>query len=170
MSQQTDVEPPADRVAPRAALLRPLRLDDLSQIMDIERRAYSHPWSEAIMRDCFKAGHQGTAMELGGRMLGYGWLSCAVGEAHILNVTVDPDVQGRGYGRRLMRRLLDVARWYRAEVVLLEVRVSNQIAQQLYASMGFVRMGQRRAYYPADGGREDAIVMVLSMLPKAEAV
>lgn len=158
--EQTD-----NRPSVRAAVLRTLRPDDLPAIMQIEQRAYSHPWSESIMRDCFRAGHQGTALELNGQLLGYGWVSCAAGEAHILNVSIDPDLQGKGFGRRLMRRLLDVARWYRAETVLLEVRVSNHVALNLYQSMGFVRIGERRAYYPADGGREDAIVMALTLLP-----
>jgi ribosomal-protein-alanine N-acetyltransferase len=164
MSAQTDPGALA-RPRPPAALLRPLRLSDLPAVMQIEQRAYSHPWSESIMRDCFKAGHQSAALEFSDRLLGYGWLSCAVGEAHILNVTIDPSVQGKGYGRRLMRRLLDVARWYRAEAVLLEVRISNKIAFNLYQSMGFVRIGERRAYYPADHGREDAVVMALTLLP-----
>lgn len=152
---------------PRFALLRPLRLTDLPAIMQIEARAYPFPWTEGVMRDCFKAGHQSAGLDLDGALLGYGWISCAVGEAHILNVAVDPAQQGRGYGRRLMKRLLDVARWYRAEQVYLEVRPSNQAAIQLYRSMGFSQIGMRRAYYPAADGREDALVFCLPLIAVA---
>lgn len=155
--------------SPRFALLRPLRLTDLPSIMAIEVQAYAFPWSEGVMRDCFKAGHQSAGLELDGALLGYGWISCAVGEAHILNVAVDPAHQGRGYGRRLLRRLLDVARWYRAEQVFLEVRPSNTTAQQLYRSMGFTQIGLRRSYYPAEGGREDALVFSLPLVLSAQA-
>lgn len=166
MSTATDAgEPSLPKPAPRLARLGRLQLEHLPAVMAIEQRAYSHPWSEAIMRDCYKSGHDGTGLWLeDGRLLGYGWISCAVGEAHILNITIDPAVQGRGYGRRLLRRLLDVARWYRAEQVYLEVRMSNAVAAGLYRSMGFVEVGVRRGYYPAAGGREDARVMVLGLI------
>jgi [ribosomal protein S18]-alanine N-acetyltransferase len=153
---------------PRFALLRPLRLTDLPAIMDIEGRAYPFPWTEGVMRDCFKAGHQSAGLDLDGKLLGYGWISCAVGEAHILNVAVDPLHQGVGYGRRLMKRLLDVARWYRAEQVFLEVRPSNHGAIQLYRSMGFSQVGLRRGYYPAREGREDALVFSLALVAVAD--
>lgn len=156
------------QLKPRFAMLRPLRLTDLAEVMEIEKRAYPFPWTESIMRDCFKAGHQSAGLELDGRLLGYGWVSCIVGEAHVLNIAVDPDQQGRGYGRRLLKRLLDVARWYRAEQVILEVRASNRVAFALYQSMGFIQIGTRRAYYPAAIGREDALVLSLALRLPAE--
>ena len=85
-------------------------------------------------------------------------LSVAAGECHILNLAIHPDWQGRGLGRKLMNRLLGLARQHQADTAFLEVRESNEAALALYRSMGFNEVGLRRSYYPALGGREDALV------------
>ncbi len=145
--------------------LRPLHVRDLDALMRIEIRAYEFPWTEAIFRDCLAAGYECWVLEDGGALLGYGVLSSAAGEAHILNVCVAIESQGRGLGRLLVRRLLDLARWHRAMQVFLEVRPSNPNAIALYHSEGFNEIGRRTNYYPAKRGREDAIVMGLELLP-----
>ena len=86
-------------------------------------------------------------------------LSIAAGEAHVLNVCVDPDLQGHGHGRRLFRALIDIGRKLGAQRVFLEVRPSNPAAVALYHDEGFNEIGRRPRYYPAHNGREDAIVM-----------
>lgn len=68
-----------------------------------------------------------------------------------------------------MRRLMDLARWHRAERIFLEVRPSNPRAIQLYHSLGFNEIGRRPNYYPATRGREDAIVMALELFADADA-
>ena len=97
-------------------------------------------------------------------MVGHGVLSVAVGEAHILNVCVHPDWQGRGFGRRILERMLRLAREHEADTAFLEVRVSNTVAQRLYESAGFNEIGLRRGYYPSDNGREDAVVYAKALL------
>ena len=77
---------------------------------------------------------------------------------------VDPALHGKGHGRRIVRRLLDIARWHRAERVYLEVRPTNARAILLYDSMGFNEFGRRPNYYPAKKGREDALVMAIELL------
>ena len=94
-------------------------------------------------------------------------VAVGAGEAHVLNVCVSPAAQGRGHGRRLVRRLLDLARWHRAERVFLEVRPSNPRAIALYHDLGFNEIGRRPGYYPAGHGREDALVMAIELLPDA---
>jgi ribosomal-protein-alanine N-acetyltransferase len=89
-------------------------------------------------------------------------LSLAVGEAHILNISVDPDEQGHGIGRKMMENAIDYARG-RAETVFLEVRPSNTAAITLYERLGFNEIGIRRGYYPAENGREDAIMLALQL-------
>lgn len=86
-------------------------------------------------------------------------MSLALDEAHVLNLCVDPDYQGKGIGRILMEYLLSEARNGGATVMLLEVRKSNAVALRLYRNLGFVRIGLRRGYYPARTGREDAYVL-----------
>jgi [ribosomal protein S18]-alanine N-acetyltransferase len=153
-----------------ATRVRVLRERDLFDMLPIERRAYEFPWSEGIFRDCFRARHSGLALECQNRLIGYGLLSCAAGEAHLLNVAIDPEYQGLGYGRHLTKRLIDLARWHYAEVLLLEVRQSNTRAQALYQSLGFGVIGERKNYYPGRTRREDACVMRLdlSLKPKPE--
>ena len=145
--------------------LRAMRETDLDAVMDIEVRAYPYPWTHGIFRDCLRAGYGCWVLELHGKLLGYGILSVAANEAHVLNVCIEPRSQGRGHGRRLMKRLLDLARWHRAERVYLEVRPSNPKAIALYHDLGFNEIGRRPQYYPADKGREDALVMAIELLP-----
>lgn len=143
---------------------------DIDAVAAIENRAYVFPWTPGIFRDCLRAGHQCWVLEAGTQLLGYGVLSAAAGEAHILNICIAPEYQGRGHGRRLLRRLIDLARWHKAQQVFLEVRPSNPAAIALYRDEGFNEIGQRPNYYPAAKGREDAIVMALELLPPDAAL
>ena len=156
----------ADGPVPGAPLpgLRPMREADLDAVMEVERHAYPFPWTRGIFRDCLRAGYPAWVLERDGAIIGYAVLSIAAGEAHILNLCVDPGIQREGHGRRLLRALLQVARGHRAERVFLEVRPSNDAAIALYDSEGFNEIGRRPRYYPAIGGREDAIVMALELL------
>lgn len=142
-----------------------MRQTDIDAVSDIEKRSYVFPWTPGIFRDCLRAGHQCWVLEAGATVLGYGVLSAAAGEAHILNICIAPEYQGRGHGRRLLRRLLDLARWHKVQQVFLEVRPSNPRAIALYREEGFNEIGHRPNYYPAAQGREDAVVMALELLP-----
>src|SRR5205814_4509695 len=102
----------------------------------------------------------------GTEVIGYGVLTVAAGEAHVLNVCVAAAEQGNGQGTRLMRRLIDLARWHRAQRIFLEVRPSNARAVKLYHQLGFNEIGKRPNYYPAKRGREDALVMAMELLPE----
>ena len=153
------------RAAPgNAVSLRPMREDDLDTVMAIERRAYPFPWTRGILRDCLRAGYPAWVLEEGGEAIGYAVLSIAAAEAHILNLCTAPEVQGRGHGRYLLRALLELARGRGVQRVFLEVRPSNVHAITLYDSEGFNEIGRRPRYYPAVGGREDAIVMAIELL------
>ena len=99
-----------------------------------------------------------------GTIVGYGVISVAVEEAHVLNVCIDPHWQGRGMGRRLLRALVKLARGHGAQRMYLEVRPSNPGAMALYHDEGFNEIGRRPRYYPAAHGREDAIVMAKELL------
>lgn len=145
--------------------MRPLRLDDVAEVVALEARAYEFPWSDGIFRDCLRAGYNCWVLVHDNTIIGYGVLSVAAGEAHVLNVCISPDAQGAGHGRRLMRRLMDLARWHNSARIFLEVRPSNPRAIQLYHSLGFNEIGRRPNYYPTARGREDALVMALELLP-----
>lgn len=143
--------------------LRPLTPEDLGAIMEIERRAYRFPWTAGIFRDCLRVGYCCWCYECNNRIEGYGVMSVAAGESHILNLTVRPESQRQGIGAKLMRHFLQLARRHNADIVMLEVRPSNTPAVRLYEKMGFNEVGVRRNYYPADQGREDALLLALSL-------
>lgn len=149
-----------------ATEFRAMRREDLDAVVAIEHAAYPFPWTAGIFRDCLQAGHNCWVILHDDQVAGYGILSVAAGEAHVLNICIGDAWRGLGYGRRMMCRLLDLARWYGAERVFLEVRPSNPVAQSLYDSLGFHEIGRRPGYYPAEGGREEAIVMAFDM-PRA---
>ena len=144
---------------------RPMSAEDLDRVMEIELRAYPYPWTRGIFEDCLRSGYPGLILERDGQMLGYGMISLAAGEAHVLNVCIDPAQQSSGQGRLLFRALIELARSRAADRVFLEVRPSNQHALALYLSEGFNEIGRRPRYYPADSGREDALVMAMELLP-----
>jgi ribosomal-protein-alanine N-acetyltransferase len=142
-----------------ACSFRPMRMADLPVVMDIERRAYEFCWTEGIFRDCISIGYRCPVILQDGRIAGYGVMSAAAGESHILNLCVDPDRRRRGLGRALLTYLLQDAAAAGAQTMLLEVRPSNAAGIALYEQMGFKRIGMRKDYYPARGGREDAIML-----------
>ena len=146
--------------------VRPMHEEDLEQVATIELQGYEYPWTLAIFRDCLRAGYQCWVLAHAVEIIGYGILTVAAGEAHVLNVCVASAEQGGGYGTRLMRRLIDLARWHRAQRIFLEVRPSNTRAVKLYHQLGFNEIGKRPNYYPAKRGREDAIVMAMELLPE----
>ncbi|HEY0179568.1 MAG TPA: ribosomal protein S18-alanine N-acetyltransferase [Dokdonella sp.] len=150
---------------PDAPEFRRMRSNDLDEVAAIEAEAYAFPWSRGIFRDCMQAGYDCVVLAGEAAIVGYGVLSTGAREAHILNVCVAPAEQGRGYGRRIVKRLVDLARWHRSERVFLEVRPSNPRAIALYESVGFNEFGRRPNYYPAKRGREDALVMAMELLP-----
>ena len=144
--------------------LRALRESDLDAVMAIEQRAYPFPWTRGIFRDCLLAAYPAWVLHEHGLVVGYGVVSLAADEAHILNVCIAPERQGRGHGRRLLRALVDYARDNGAARVFLEVRPSNPQAIALYHDEGFNEIGRRPRYYPSHDGREDALVMAMELL------
>jgi ribosomal-protein-alanine N-acetyltransferase len=136
---------------------------DLAAVSAMETASYEFPWSAGIFADCLKVGHSCWVLSVDELAAGYGILSIGAGEAHVLNLCVDPSRRSQGLGWYLLARLLDVARGHRVQRVFLEVRPSNPHAIALYHAAGFAEIGRRPRYYPAHGGREDAIVMALDM-------
>ncbi|GAA3587849.1 ribosomal protein S18-alanine N-acetyltransferase [Marinobacter xestospongiae] len=136
---------------------------DLAEIMVIELGAYSHPWSEKVFRDCFQPHDRPWVLMDGDRLAGYAVVSNQYDEAHLLNLCVRRELQGRGAGRMLLRYLIAEAARDGMAAVLLEVRKSNEPALGLYLAEGFEDIGVRPNYYPAAEGREDARVLRLPL-------
>jgi ribosomal-protein-alanine N-acetyltransferase len=142
------------------ATLRDMRPEDLVAVSDIERRSYEFPWSHGVFRDCLLAGYQTIVIERAAAVAGYAILSIAAGEAHILNICVEPSLRSIGYGERLLDEVMRRARNAAVREIFLEVRPSNVHAHALYRKKGFHKVAKRPAYYQARQGREDADVLV----------
>ena len=147
--------------------IRTMNYSDLSQVIRVEIKAYPHPWTLGIFRDCLRVGHHAWVMLLDQKVVGYAVVMLSPGEAHILNICVDPDYQAKGLGRHLLRHLIKSTNQTDIDMVLLEVRRSNTRAQRLYQSEGFHELGVRKAYYPAKDGREDAIILARYLSKKS---
>ncbi len=146
---------------PLAAQIRAMHEFDVPVVISIERAGYQFPWSEGIFRDCLRVGYVCRVVDVGNTMAGYGIMSLGADEAHILNVCVRGEFRRHGLARGMMIHLLERARAAGMREAYLEVRPSNTIAAHLYATLGFEKLGVRRGYYQAVGGREDAAVMRL---------
>ncbi|MCC7221301.1 MAG: ribosomal protein S18-alanine N-acetyltransferase [Candidatus Contendobacter sp.] len=145
---------------PRTGQFRSMLFADLREITLIERRAYEFCWTDGIFRDCIRTGYFCRVLQIPhGPIQGYGILSAAAGEAHILNLCIREELQGRGLARQVLDHLLDLAYSVQTQTVFLEVRPSNHRAVRLYSAAGFCEIGLRIGYYPAAKGKEDALVM-----------
>lgn len=140
-------------------ILRPLREHDLNRVYDIECRSYDFPWSLGVFSDCLRVGYCCWAIVDERELAGYGIMTIAAQECHILNICVDPDYRRRGFAGGLLEKLLDSASEHGARTAFLEVRPSNGAALDLYLGAGFIRIGGRPDYYPARKGRENALVL-----------
>jgi ribosomal-protein-alanine N-acetyltransferase len=142
-----------------------MRPGDLQEVQRIENDTYPHPWTRGNFLDSLESGYDAWVVrDADGVLAGYFLLMFAVDEAHLLNITVRPDLQRRGLGRILLDRVVALARQLAMPAILLEVRPSNLRALHVYQCYGFVEIGRRKRYYPAaNNTREDAIVMRLCL-------
>jgi ribosomal-protein-alanine N-acetyltransferase len=137
---------------------------DLDEVMAIEQRVYTHPWSRGNFEDSLNRAYYARLLRDTQRVLGYFVAMPVVDEAHLLNLSVDVDLQRQGYGLRLMHEAVALARANHLETMLLEVRISNQQAISFYQSVGFGEIGRRKNYYPVTANqREDAIMMTMPL-------
>lgn len=141
----------------------PLAIGDLERIVPIEQEIYPFPWTLGNFIDALRAGYNGWVYRENDEIVGYSVCMNVLDEVHLLNLSIAAHWQGRGHGARLLRFLLDLHGHSGGRQMLLEVRPSNDAALRLYRQFGFRRIGVRRGYYPAVGGREDAWVMVRSL-------
>lgn len=154
---------PANAVlSPRLEML-PMNSGDLEEVLAIERAVYPFPWTRGNFADSLAAGYSAWVCRIGGELIGYAVVMMVLDEAHLLNISIDARRQGMGFGARLLRHCMSVAKTLGATSMLLEVRPSNARALRLYHHFGFVNIGVRKGYYPAVDGREDAQVLSHSL-------
>jgi len=142
---------------------RPMLSTDLEAVYAIELAAYEFPWSKSIFEQTVISKKYAVVMEDAQRIVGYGVVSFVVGEAELLNLCIDPSLQGKGRGAELLEHLVDKAIDSGNKDMYLEVRESNLAALHIYEKSGFNEIGRRKNYYPSKAGREDAILMALPL-------
>ena len=152
----------------------------LDSVVRVEQSAYAHPWTLGNFTDSLKSGYEaqmlvaGTSLEpSAAELLGYFVAMKGVDEVHLLNLTVAPTHQRRGWARVMLDALAIWARGNGVQWLWLEVRVSNARAKAIYEHYGFREVGVRRDYYPEGGNaaghphktpqREDASVMSFAL-------
>jgi len=131
---------------------------DLAEVLAVENAIYTHPWTRGNFADSLKAGYQCRTWRAADTLIGYFILMIAAGEAHLLNLSVAEACQRRGHGSALLAEAMRLAKARGGLHIFLEVRPSNGGAKALYRRFGFRQVAVRAGYYPAQGGREDALV------------
>ena len=137
----------------------PMALEDLDQVLDIERASFPTPWTRAAF--CYEIEQNKvarcTAMRTPRGVVGYLCFWEIGHEIHITNLAVHPAWRRRGVARRLLAAALAEGVARGVTLAFLEVRPSNTHALALYESLGFLVIGRRNGYYFDTG--EDALVM-----------
>lgn len=142
-----------------------MQASDISDVLAIENDVYPFPWTRGNFLDSINSGYETWILrDASGALNGYFLLMLSVDDAHLLNITVHRDLQGRGIGLILLNKAKAITSEKKLDALLLEVRPSNTRAEKIYQRYGFSRIGVRKGYYPAPNNqREDAIVMKLSL-------
>jgi ribosomal-protein-alanine N-acetyltransferase len=140
-------------------MLRDMNMADVDEVLRIEQQVHDYPWTRGNFTDALASGYLCKVFEEEGEMLGYLVMMPALDEVELLDISIAAAHQRKGLGRRLLAEAMKIARGMKMHRMLLEVRPSNVAAQGLYCDAGFREIGLRRGYYPASGGREDAIIM-----------
>lgn len=135
---------------------------DLPVVMELEALAHSHPWRRSSFEDCLKGRQRCWLAEHKAQLAGYVVITHAGGDAELLNIAVAPKYQRKGIGSLLLQHAISCVVGH-ADMLFLEVRVSNRKAIELYSKEGFFEVGNRKNYYPTLNGYEDALLMATQL-------
>ncbi|MGA2655507.1 MAG: ribosomal protein S18-alanine N-acetyltransferase [Gammaproteobacteria bacterium] len=139
--------------------IRPMQMQDVEVIAQIENSAYFAPWPRAAFSASIGI-YPAFVLEKNQEIIGYALFSAVKDEAHILNLVIKPSLQHHGYGRLLLRFILEAMLQNQVKSISLEVARNNVAALHLYQSLGFSQQGLRKEYYQTPNGREDALILV----------
>ncbi|BBP46495.1 ribosomal-protein-alanine acetyltransferase [Thiosulfatimonas sediminis] len=143
--------------------LRVMHQQDLPEVLAIERQAYAFPWSQKGFENSLDQGLNFLFCAASGDVLGYACVLTVLDEAHLLNFCIRGECQGKGQAKSAFMQLQQHLQAAQYQVMFLEVRESNHRARCLYQQLGFSEDGVRKGYYAAEDGKEDAILMSLSL-------
>ena len=131
--------------------------------MEIENESNPFPWTEGNFKDCLDKGCYSLALEDKNKFIGFAIMAISTDESHLLNIGINKNERGMGYGEKLLRKMIIAAEVMGSRKIILEVRLSNKTAYQLYKKLGFEEIGIRKKYYRLPDGREDAYVLSKSL-------
>jgi len=137
--------------------------EDQPQLLAIERRAHAFPWSEQTFASNHGERFINLRLEAEGKIAAFAITQVVLDEASLFNIAVDPDFQRRGFARQLLQHLIAELEKRDVLTLWLEVRASNAPAIALYEQLDFHQVSVRPHYYPTASGREDAIIMALTL-------
>ena len=141
-----------------ATLIRSMRGTDLPRVMEIELASFTMPWSEATFRGLLRRTDADIYVaDMLGAVAGYAVFWAVTDQGELGNVAVAAEYRGRGLGRKLVEVVLERAAERGVREIFLEVRRSNEGAQNLYRTFGFFEVGKRKNYYLEPV--EDALIM-----------
>lgn len=151
-------------------LIRKMTLEDVREVVSIEKQCFSLPWSEKSFEDsisredtiflvCVDSQKDEASVEesVASVITGYIGMYLSFDEASITNVAVAPEFRKKGCGEQLVIAAKKTAKEANAERIILEVRVSNVPAISLYKRNGFEELGIRKQFY--EHPVEDAYIM-----------
>jgi len=140
-------------------ILRPMIIEDLEQVVEIENASMPSPWSKELFEEELKRERARYFVgEMDGQVAGYMGYWEAPAEAHIINLAIAPRFRQKGLGFQMMEYCLRFAYNKGARLATLEVRESNEAALKLYEKMNFRIVAIRKKYYSDNG--ENAVVML----------
>jgi ribosomal-protein-alanine N-acetyltransferase len=139
--------------------MKPMGIEDLDEVMEIEESSFPTPWTIGIfMREFELEFSHRYIFELEGGIAGYIVFWLIEGEMHIMSVAVRRDLRRKGIGAEVLTRSLARARELGGRYVFLEVREHNSAGIRLYRKTGFRVVYKRKGYYTDT--KEDALIMV----------
>lgn len=147
--------------------IRRMTLNDVDGVAAVEAATFPTPWSrDAFVSEMKNVAARYLVAEKDGQIIGYAGAWIIIDESHITNIAVLKEYRGQGIGRALTAGLMQYLSNLGAAYATLEVRKSNTVAQSLYVSLGFIKLGVRKRYYEDNG--EDALIMVCDHMPEAD--
>ena len=153
---------------PNDCIIRRMTENDVDAVAEIERATFPTPWSrDSFLQEITRnVAARYLVAEKNGVVIGYAGAWVILNESHITNIAIAESERGFGYGRQLTEALMQYLSNLGAAYATLEVRRSNERAQNLYKSLGFIGLGWRKRYYEDNG--EDALLMVCDHMPDAD--
>ncbi|MCD1125237.1 ribosomal protein S18-alanine N-acetyltransferase [Jinshanibacter sp. LJY008] len=140
-----------------------LKPDDLPVVWQIEQASHAFPWTEKTLHSNQGDRYLNLTLRVDNIIAAFAITQVVFDEATLFNIAVHPDFQRRGLGRELLQYLIDELIQRDVMTLWLEVRASNLAAIELYREFDFNEVTVRKGYYPAVDGREDAVIMGLTL-------